>query len=289
MPHPIEGPPKRILLATDLGPRSDRALDRAALLAREFSAELIVAHVLESSPEEDAIPSWRRPPDFAEMARRQIAEDLGAAAPKASIFIEQGEPVETILRLARSEGCDLIVTGVARSELLGRFSLGATVDGILRGASVPVLVVKSRAARAYDRIVVATDFSECSRSALDAAAAYFPGRRLAVFHAYDAPRALLLSDPDGYRRERRQAVRQEGVGFLRAAGRDPDMLLVEFGAPDQLLRRFALEKSMDLVVLGTQGRGAVAEFFIGSVAKRIVSAVPCDALLVRGAVTAGDA
>lgn len=288
MPHPIEGPPKRILLATDLGSRSDRALDRAALLAREFSAELIVAHVLENSPEEDAIPSWRRPPDFAEMARRQIAQDLGAA-PTASIFIEQGAPVEAILRLAKSQGCDLIVTGVARSELLGRFSLGATVDGILRGSDVPVLVVKSRAARAYDRIVVATDFSECSRSALDAAAVYFPGRRLTVFHAYDAPRALLLSDPDGYRRERRQAVRQEGVGFLRAAGRDPDMLLVEFGAPDQLLRQFALEKSMDLVVLGTQGRGAVAEFLIGSVAKRIVSAVPCDALMVRGAVTAGDA
>src|SRR5690606_5302975 len=64
--------PKRILLATDLDPRSDRALDRAALLAGEFSAELFVAHVLEDIPDgEDAIPSWRRPPSLVDVARRQ--------------------------------------------------------------------------------------------------------------------------------------------------------------------------------------------------------------------------
>lgn len=176
------------------------------------------------------------------------------------------------------------MTGVARDELLGRFSLGATVDGILRGSRVPVFIVKSRAARAYDHVVVATDFSECSGKALDTAAAYFPDRKLTLFHAYDAPMSLLLSDPDRHRRERQKAGSEECDAFLRSTGRDLDAF-IEFGSPDVLLREYTLERGIDLVVLGAHGRSPVIEFFIGSVAKQIVSALPCDALVVRGSVT----
>lgn len=274
-------PPKKILIATDLGPRSDRALDRAALLTNEFAAKLFVAHVLEEyTQEEEAIPSWRRPSDFIEAARHQLLQDVGAVARNATILIEQGEPANAILNAAEREGCDLIVTGVARNELFGRFSLGATVDGILRGARVPVLVVKCRAAKAYGHVVVATDFSECSRRALETVDAFFPDRKLTLFHAHDAPMSLLLSDPDEYRRERRKAAEDDCEAFLRTTSGNAETI-VEFGAPDLLLRKYVLEKGVDLVALGTQGRSAVLEFLVGSVAKKIVSALPCDALLVR--------
>jgi len=42
----MQGPPKAILLATDLSARCDRALDRAALLASEWQAQLIIVHAL---------------------------------------------------------------------------------------------------------------------------------------------------------------------------------------------------------------------------------------------------
>jgi nucleotide-binding universal stress UspA family protein len=35
------------------------------------------------------------------------------------------------------------------------------------------------------------------------------------------------------------------------------------------------------VVLGAQGRSALFEMFIGSVAKQIMAELPCDTLLVR--------
>ncbi|HEX7075218.1 MAG TPA: universal stress protein [Hyphomicrobiaceae bacterium] len=273
--------PRRILLATDLDPRSDRALDRAALLAGEFSAELFVAHVLEDIPDgEDEIPSWRRPPSLVEVARRQLLRQVGAVAQKATILIEQGEPAKAILAAAEREGCDLIVTGVAKEELFGRSSLGATVDGILRGTGVPVLVVKSRASNPYRQIVVATDFSRYSRHALDTAAAFFPDRPLTLFHAYDAPMSLLSSDPDAYRQEWEEAARKECANFLRDSSHDADQYIA-FGAPDVVMHDYVLEKGVDLVVLGTRGRSGIGEFFLGSVAKSIVLAVPCDALLVR--------
>jgi len=46
-PSWMGGPPKKILLATDLSSRCDRALDRAAALAARWQSALVVLHVLE--------------------------------------------------------------------------------------------------------------------------------------------------------------------------------------------------------------------------------------------------
>ena len=44
---------------------------------------------------------------------------------------------------------------------------------------------------------------------------------------------------------------------------------------------YAKESGVDLIVMGTHGRGAVAHFFMGSVAERVVRTAPCPVLTVR--------
>ena len=288
-PSWMNGPPKRILLATDLSARCDRALDRAVSLAAQWQARLVVLHVLEDEPatlREAGLPSWRRPPDPATLARKQLLADVGSIAEKATIIIEQGEPAEAILRHAEAEGCDLIVTGVARDELLGRFNLGRTVDRLLRRSRMPVLFVRGRARSPYRHIVVATDFSESSRHAFTAAMQFFPQQRLTIFHAYDAPMSGLMSDSTSYQREYRKVAVQDCEAFLQganggASGGPHPQVLIEQGAPGFLLREYAREQGADLVVLGTHGRSAIFEALLGSVAKEIMEYLPCDALVIR--------
>jgi Universal stress protein family len=62
-------------------------------------------------------------------------------------MVEEGKPIDVILRAAKALGGDLIVTGIARDETLGRFGLGTTVDRLLRRSKVPVLIVKQRVRR----------------------------------------------------------------------------------------------------------------------------------------------
>jgi len=45
--------------------------------------------------------------------------------------------------------------------------------------------------------------------------------------------------------------------------------------------RYAREKDIDLLVLGTHGRGAIAHMLMGSVAEKIVRKAPCPVLTVR--------
>jgi nucleotide-binding universal stress UspA family protein len=45
--------------------------------------------------------------------------------------------------------------------------------------------------------------------------------------------------------------------------------------------RYAREEEIDLLVMGTHGRGAIAHMLLGSVAERVVRKAPCPVLTVR--------
>lgn len=287
---PTKGTPRSILLATDLSARSDRALDRAVQLAKQWRSRLTVLHVLEdaraSLNSADPLPSWRRPPDPLNAIRKDLAADLGEIADMTTILIEEGDTVEAVAGAAGMTRSELIVIGVARSGLLGELMLGRTVDGLLRRCPEPLLVVKARPRRQYQHIVVATDFSESSRHAFDAAARFFPDNALTVFHAYDPPMSGLTGDAAAYRHEYRKIAEQDCEDFLQEAEkhqanwRRPRMM-IEYGTPNHLLNDYVADNSADLVVVGTQGRSAIFDVLIGSVAKRILEDVSCDVLLVR--------
>jgi nucleotide-binding universal stress UspA family protein len=70
--------------------------------------------------------------------------------------------------------------------------------------------------------------------------------------------------------EEQQAVRAEYV--LRASGP---------GGPYMEIVRYAKERDIDLIVMGTHGRGAMAHLLMGSVAERVVRTAPCPVLTVR--------
>ena len=290
------GIPKVIVFATDLSGRCDRALDRAAHLARLWRARMIVLHVLDPAEEALAqamfqdLPSWRRPPDRAAVVKRQIQRDLIESLtkpqelPELEVRIEQGDPATTIDRVARSTGAGLIVTGVARDEIFGRQVLGTTVQRLARKTSIPLLVVKSRA-RPYREILVATDFSASSRHALEAAITFFPDTRKTLFHAFEIPFPGLLDR--GNAREEFRAVEQKACdAFLSEGGIAPEarrnlQTIVEHGVPEKMVRAYMEDKEVDLVVLGTHGRSAAFDILIGSTAKRILESSPGDVLLVR--------
>ncbi|MGO4833787.1 universal stress protein, partial [Rhizobiaceae sp. 2RAB30] len=52
------------------------------------------------------------------------------------------------------------------------------------------------------------------------------------------------------------------------------------GEPGPRLDALAPRRDVDLVVLGTHGRRALFEAFIGSTARQLLGQVPCDALVV---------
>ncbi|MGV8839247.1 MAG: universal stress protein [Bauldia sp.] len=291
-----DGQPRTIVLATDLGARCDRAMDRAAGLADDWGARLVAVHAIEESSDfygdelERRLPSWRRK-DPAAVIAALLHRDLMGREVRA--VVEGGEPAALVLRTVQDSKADLVVTGLARDEPLGRFSVGATVDRLARRSAVPVLIVKERPRQPYARILVASDFSDSSLEALRVAMRFFPHAHLTVFKAFDTPMSGVVADQHAYAEGLRANALAEGEAFVARVGFLPDerrlrvTLVAEPGDPAELIRRYAEDQGIDLVVAGAHGRGRLFDLLIGSTGRSILSAVPCDALLVPGEHAAG--
>jgi len=139
-------------------------------------------------------------------------------------------------------------------------------------------------------ILVATDFSEPSGVAL----AY--GRDLgrssgATMHLLHVLQGVAL----GYGTELGFTLPDLQADLEKASRRDLDNLLT---ADDRLtlkavpivethaniahgITEYARKHAIDLIIVGTHGRGAVKHLLVGSVAERVVRTAPCPVLTVR--------
>jgi nucleotide-binding universal stress UspA family protein len=280
--------PAPVLLATDLSAQGDRALDRAVVLAKALGARLIALHVLEpgASGVSGGAPSWHRlSEDHREWARYRLGLDLDHAGVQTEIRVESGDAAEQILRTAHLSGCGLVVTGVGRNESLGKLLLGSTVRKLVRQLAVPVLVVKNRPHGPYPHGVVATDFSPESGHALRAAADLMSGTSLALFHACDTALGMpanAASAPEALQRD----LEKEVSGFLDNLGQlpagVPASTVIQYGEPETLLSEHVFQTRCDLVVAGAQRMTGIMGAMVGSVAERLLEALPSDVMLVRG-------
>jgi nucleotide-binding universal stress UspA family protein len=56
---------------------------------------------------------------------------------------------------------------------------------------------------------------------------------------------------------------------------------VQMGRPFMEIIRYARDKEIDLIVLGTHGRSGLKHALLGSVAERVVRKAPCPVLTIR--------
>lgn len=265
---------RRIVVATDLSARCDRPLERAMLLGKQLGAALIILHVLE--------PQRRLATDDEQRLRTLLQDEFGLAGENAEICFDYGSVPFTIAKVAKERGCSLIVTGVARYNSPGDFVLGTAVDYLVRQSSVPVLVVKRRAGRPYDRLVVGTDFSPASVRAISAAASLFPDARVRLVHAYEAAfQAFLDHDSTApFIREEAEREMKRVAAELPEALRSKVEMVVEEGRTATVLAANVNELGDDLLVLGTWHRRGHAHFMGSQDEWALPAKEPCDVLIV---------
>lgn len=143
----------------------------------------------------------------------------------------------------------------------------------------------------FHRILVPTDFSEVSAAAVrcaGAVAAAFDASLTLVHVAEDLVEASSTAGAGTAWSEAPQArVEEDAKARLEALCASPDLqgrrvdsaLLV--GSPVPRIVEYAQEHGFDLIVMGTNGRRAIARMLLGSVAESVVRTSPCPVLTVR--------
>lgn len=69
--------------------------------------------------------------------------------------------------------------------------------------------------------------------------------------------------------------------IAKAAGVEAELVVEQGVSPADLIIAHAENKSIDLIVMGHQGKKGLSRYLIGSVAARVVSHAPCSVLVVR--------
>jgi nucleotide-binding universal stress UspA family protein len=279
---------QRILAATDFSTRSQRAVRRAGLLARQTGAELTLLHVVDEEQPAHLVDLER-----AE-ANKILSEQISSLAELRDVRCQQlvipGVTFKTILHAAASNSADLIVMGSHRKQVLLDIFIGTTIERVVRAGPFPVLMVNTDASRPYVSVVAAVDTSEASGHALRSAKTlgFFDNVRLTIAHAFEAPAKSKLFSVDvskeridAYVNEERLRVTAELDSFVQAQmGKGAWSSRIEEGVPHRVISDLASQAHADLVVIGTHGRSGIAKVLLGSVAEEVLGALETDILAI---------
>lgn len=266
-----------ILVATDLSSQCDRPLDRALALAQQWNAKLTVLHVLRPARKEN-----QRAEEA--LAYDRVLADLPQNQAEVEILIRTGPASETIVRIAEESGAGLIVTGVAHIDSVHDFFFGTAVEHIVRHADLPTLVVKQRPRQPYDKLLISTDLSECSRAALLVAAEMFPNATLHLVHPYHVPYEGWFKS-DTVRLEVRESAQGELENFLddpklSDALRQRIRPFLDYGETGEVIGRALHDTGANLLVVGTHRRN-IANRLINRTVEALLGSTPSDTLMIR--------
>jgi nucleotide-binding universal stress UspA family protein len=279
---------RKILLATDLSVRCDRALQRAVSLAGELGAELEVIHVVDES----LIEGITRQHEAA--AKATIEQQIGALPEAKDLTISRevvrGLDCCEIIRRAEEDGFDLVVLGIHRHKTRQMFQ-GTTAERVVRYGARPVLVVKDAVSGPYRRALVAADLSTHAHAAMGMAARLAPRGAVYLVHAAHRPFTAFLG-----RDTQNQLISEERARITAALENSISKMSSELGdaAPRfevvlregevrRVIREQVADLKPDVVAVGTHGRTGIAHAIIGSIAEDLLADAPVDVVAVKAA------
>ena len=183
-----------------------------------------------------------------------------------------------------AKSADLLVVGSNGLGATTSFLLGSVAGLVLHESPCPVVVVPAEPGALGGRIAVGIDGSHQSTAALNWAAddARRRGARLVVVHAWEYPyrvsaeaaeRGTALAQADA------AIVLERYVDSVRPSGSGPVTGQLAEGPATHVL--LGVAKTVDLLVVGSRGRGGFRSMLLGSVAHALCAHSTCPVAVIR--------
>lgn len=285
---------ERFILATDLSPAASAIVDCAAGLRSLGARHCLLLQCLDMQQAVSTAYSYSTVPLDTILAQQKAA--LEAQGFEVEARIVPGFAKREINRIADQEDYGLIVVGSHGHSMATEAMLGGVATELIHSARKPVLVVRlQRRAEGGElclqpagcdlgrRLLFPTDFSENADRAFTVVEALvgLQPRPVTLLHVQDRARiephlSDRLAEFDRIDRARLEEMAQR----LRECGAPDADIQLRYGSPYAEILSTAREHDAHLIVMGSQGRGFVAELFLGSVSHRVVRHAPAPVLLI---------
>lgn len=284
----------RFIVATDLSPASD-AVTRCLKGLQDFGAkDCLLLQCLSFRDAASTAYSYHTEP-LEELLKQQKAllEDQGFTVEVRTVV---GAPKREINHIAVKENYDLIVLGAQGHSLAEEKILGGVAFGVIIKTQKPVLVVpveKSGEESAClpfetcgfgEHVLFATDFSEMADNAFSALKQLVAEgvKQVTLVHVQDKIKLEQhlkdrLEEFNEHDRGRLDGLKQALLKIVPSLQVNTEVC---YGIPHEEICRLIREHGVKMAVMGTQGRGFVREFFLGSVSHNVVRNSNVPVLLI---------
>ncbi len=287
---------RTVVVATDLSPASEIAVDQAAMLARRWDADLVLLHVFNdgvwatiTAIYESEVWAGAEPVLVARnRLSQQVREVAARHAVRARGETRTGRAASEIAAFCREQDAQLLVVGEHGEDWIGEAVLGGTAQRVLALAALPVLLVRRAVSAELSCILLATDFSDNATRAAQLSLDWFPDVRQRLLNACTVAfegrmrmAGVSLEHIEGYRRDElaRAEQRMEAqMQALRSAA--PVGKRIVQGYPTTVLLREIERLGAELLVIGKHGGTMLDERLLGSITQNLLYRADCNVLLV---------
>ncbi|HVU45721.1 MAG TPA: universal stress protein [Terracidiphilus sp.] len=276
-----------VLVAADLTHEGSRALRYAQQIAALHQSTLVVVHTIDpaSYAFPEGVPAAAGIDEAGRAGLEVIEAETRAQGIPVHSVMETTVVYDRLLQAAADNHANLLVLGTRAATKAGRTALGIAARRLIAKAPCPVLTVPPDADAfiespgRWHRVLVATDFSATSLSAVDHAQCVVDSH-LAVIHATGPSTG---EDRDRYlERLRFLAPTEEPLSY-------PVEHIVSAGEAGNEIVQHAREFEADLIVLGSPLNEPTPEDIERSTILQVIANVSCPVLCVPPAQAASAA
>jgi nucleotide-binding universal stress UspA family protein len=296
----------RILLAIDGSVSSDRATQLVATFTLPPQSLVRIAAAQERFSNALSV-SWAAMGDASSDTETEAQGDarrLREAIARAETTLERpgltvegillhGRPGTAIVDEASAMDADLVVVGSRGHGTIATMLLGSTASEIVDHSPCPILVARhghleplafaddgSKSARNAEAVFTqwpifagkVVSVVTVAETAVPVAAGFTPGLYDQVLESY-------TNTVDEARREVQKEA-DSAARRLADAGLEATAIALE-GDPAAEIVRFAKERKVGTIVMGTRGHTGLARLILGSVARNVLQHASCSVLIVR--------
>ncbi|TVQ13576.1 MAG: universal stress protein [Bacteroidetes bacterium] len=269
----------KILVAVDFEEQSMHALVHSYELASLFDADLLLLYVIEGisilgklrSPEEylkNIIEEAREKFDKLEALAGNVSTK---AAVKVSALIEKGKPYDKIIGTAREQEVLLIVMGNNSNMFASksRRIIGSNTLNVIREAHCPVITVKSisKLPGKYTTILLPLDFTSQTKKQVQKAiefGGYF-GAKINIISILRGNNKITKLLKQVQLNQVKNAIQKNGVHC------EAEFFVQKEKSVSEMILDYSHKISADLIVIMTQQKKSIIDFYVGSNAQEIIS------------------
>lgn len=139
---------KKILIAIDNGPTSEKVALQAFQLGQQLNAEIAIISVIDTA--ELMTEGNVTPNELENISKNDIKKNQEMLIDKVFnnykiwTFIEHGKPFEEILKVAEEWEADLIVLGSHGRKGLSHLLMGSVAEKVIRQSTKPTFIIPTK-------------------------------------------------------------------------------------------------------------------------------------------------